>query len=249
MLFWYYQKWEKQKSRTSVRLTFLDGRKDLAVLFHARKEGVRMADGLHLDVDVSDLQDLINRLQSVMTERQFENAMYGIFKRTGGHVRKILRSDLPKQYEIKPKDINQAVRNPKVSTGMMGVGCSIPVVGPRRSIGPGGFSASGGAHGWNSLRRKYRVKVRIVRSGPSTLPEQADSYGGQPPFRNLSAKKLHGLAFTRAAHGRVPIEKMVGIAIPQMPMNRSEADVKADIKAYLEKEVERRFNALLMNGR
>lgn len=208
-----------------------------------------MAGGIYLDVDARDLKDKIDRLQLVMKPKQFENAMYGIFKRTGGHVKKILREDLPKQYEIKPKEVGDAVKSPRVTSGGLGVGCSIPIVGPRRSIGPGGFSASGGAHGWISLRRKYRVKARIVKSGQSVLPAQADSYGGQPPFRNLSAKKLNGLAFTRAAHGRLPIEKMVGIAIPQMPMNRSEADVQNDIKDYLERQIEQRFNALIRIGR
>ena len=208
-----------------------------------------MAGGIYLDVDARDLKDKIDRLYLAMTPKQFENAMYGIFKRTGGHVKRILREDLPKEYEIKPGEINRAIKSPKVTGGGLGVGCSIPIVGARRSIGPGGFSASGGAHGWNSLRRKYRVKARIVKSGQSVLPAEAESYGGLPPFRNLGAKKLNGLAFTRAAHGRLPIEKMVGIAIPQMPMNRSEADVQADIKSYLEKQIEQRFNALLINGR
>lgn len=210
-----------------------------------------MAGGIYLDVDARDLRDKVNMLKYAMAPKQFENAMYGIFKRTGGHVKKILREDLPKQYEIKPKDISQAVKSPKVTSGGLGIGCSIPIVAPRQSIGPGGFSASGGAKGWNNVKygRKYRVKARIVKSGQSVLPAQASSYGGQPPFRNLSAKRLNNLAFTRAAKGRLPIEKMTGIAIPQMPMNRSEADVQNDIKNYLEKEMARRFNALLLSGR
>ena len=232
-----------------MRLYILDGKVNLAVLFYARRGGECMAGGIYLDIDASELKGKRDSLKLVMTESQFESAMYGIFKRTGGHVKRILREDLPKQYEIKPGEINRAVRSPKVTAGGLGVGCSIPIVGARRSIGPGGFSASGGAHGWASLRRKYRVKARIVKAGQSVLPAQAGSYGGQPPFRNLSAKGLHNLAFTRAAKGRLPIEKMVGIAIPQMPMNRSEADVQNDIKDYMEKQIEQRFRALLMNGR
>lgn len=208
-----------------------------------------MAGGIYLNVDASDLMDKVDMLKIAMTPKQFDNAMCGIFRRTGGHVKKILREDLPKKYEIKPKEVGEAVKSPRVTTGGLGVGCSIPIAAPRRSIGPGGFSASGGAHGWNSMRRKYRVKARIVKSGQSTLPAQAGSYGGMPPFRNLSAKKLHNLTFTRSAKGRLPIEKMVGIAIPQMPMNRSKADVQDDIKDYLEKQMEQRFNALLRTGR
>lgn len=207
-----------------------------------------MAMGVYLDIDASDLNEKMARLRSVMTEQQFTNAMHGIFNRTGGHVRKILKTDLPHQYEAKPGEIGRAVQKARVTSGGLGVGCSIPIVAPRKNIGGGGFPASGGAHGWNSLRRKYRVKARIVKSGQSTLPAQASSYGGQPPFRNLGSK-LGGLTFTRAGKDRLPIEKVSGIAIPQMPMNRSEPEVQKDIKEYLEKEMERRFNALLATGR
>lgn len=203
--------------------------------------------GFYLEVDASDLKDTINRLKSVMTEQQFTNAMHGIFNRTGNHVKAILKKDLPQKYEVKPGDIGKAVKKGRVTTGGLGVGCCIPIVAPRRSIG-GGFSASGGAHGWNSMKRRYRVKSRIVKSGQSTLPQNMSTYGGLPPFRNLGSK-LGGLTFTRAGKERLPIMKVSGIAIPQMPINRSEADVQKDIKDYLEKEIERRFNYLLMSGK
>ena len=202
--------------------------------------------GVYLEIDASDLSGQIERLKLVMTEQQFINAMHGIFNRTGSHVKTILKNDLPNEYEVKAGEIGRAVQRAKVTSGGLGVGCCIPIVAPRKSIG-GGFSASGGAHGWNSLKRRYRVKARIVKSGQSTLPAQASSYGGQPPFRNLGSS-LGGLTFTRAGKGRLPIMKMSGIAIPQMPMNRSEGEVQKDIKDFLEKEMERRFTALLATG-
>ena len=189
-----------------------------------------MAGGVYLEIDASELNEEIERLRGVMKPEQFNRVMYGIFKRTGGHVRKILKTDLPKEYYAKPGEIGKAVGNPKVTMGGLGVGCTIPIKGARKSIG-GGFSASGGAHGWNSLRRKYRVKARIVKDGQSTLPQAMGSYGGQPPFRNLGSK-LGGLTFTRAGKGRLPIIKVSGIAIPQMPINRSEDDVQSDSLDY-----------------
>ena len=174
-----------------------------------------------IEVDASDLQGKINMLRGAMTNEQFNRAMYGIFKRTGGHVKKILRSDLPQKYEIKPSAVSAAVQKPQVTIGGLGVGCAIPIRDARGSIG-GRYKAAGGAHGWNSLRRKYRVKARIVKGRASTLPANASAYGGYPPFRNLGSK-LGGLTFTRRGKDRGPIEKMVGIAIPQMPMNRSQA--------------------------
>ena len=209
--------------------------------FHVRK-GDGMAGYVYLEVDASELEGKIDRLKSVCTPEQFERVMAGIFRRTGGHVRRILKSDLPHQYVIKAGEVGKAVGNAKVSGG---TSCIIPVRGPRRVLGPKGFAASGGAHGWNSLRRKYRVKAKIVTAGTSTLPSNAGSYGGQPPFRNLSAPRLNGITFTRAGGSRFPIRKMEGIAIPQMPMNRSEPEVQRDILDYMEKRIEHEFMRVL----
>lgn len=200
-----------------------------------------------IEVDASDLQGKINMLRGAMTNEQFNRAMYGIFKRTGGHVKKILRSDLPQEYEIKPSAVSAAVQKPQVTIGGLGVGCAIPIRDARGSIG-GRYKAAGGAHGWNSLRRKYRVKARIVKGRASTLPANASAYGGYPPFRNLGSS-LGGLTFTRRGKARGPIEKMVGIAIPQMPMNRSQADVQRDIKEYMERQIDQRISQLLRTGK
>lgn len=211
-------------------------------------------EGIYLDIDASDLNEKMDRLRNAMTEQQFTNAMYGIFKRTGGHVRKILKSDLPHKYEAKPKEIGEAVKKEKVTSGGLGVGCSIPIRAARKGIGGKGFPASGGRNDkkfayLSFAGKRYRVKAKIVKDNTSVLPQVMNSYGGQTHFRNLGAAKLNNLVFTRAGRARLPIEKVSGIAIPQMPMNRSEPEVQKDIRVYLEKEMERRFNALLINGR
>ena len=195
---------------------------------------------VYLEIDASDLQDRINALKSVVKPERFNQIMYSIFQRTGGHVRKILREDLPVDYHVKAGQINKAVGNAHMTSGAGGVGCSIPIVDSRGSIG-GRYSASGGAHGWNSLKRKYRVKGKVVKAAVSTLPSKMSSYGNQPPFRNLSAKRLNGVTFTRAGKERYPIEKVVGIAIPQMPMNRSQDEVKQDILDYMKQRIEHEF--------
>lgn len=116
-----------------------------------------MAQIFTMEIDASDLQDKITRLQANMTEAQFERAMYGIFQRTGRHVAQILRKDLPQKYEVKPGDISASVKSPQLSMGFGGVGCSIPIRAVRGKIGSQ-YRASGGAHGWNSVKRKYKVK-------------------------------------------------------------------------------------------
>lgn len=232
-----------------------------------------MAGGIYLEIDASELDAQIDRLKSALTPARVNQVMYGIFQRTGGHVRRILKEDLPKQYYIKPGEVGKAVGRATVTSGAGGTGCVIPISGPKKSIG-GGFSASGGARGWASLRRRYRVKARIVKSGQSTLPQQMDSYGGQAPFRNLGPSlrtfkdangntiargaigpdgafekypksSLGKQVFTRAGKGRLPILKVVGISVAQMPTNRSESEVQADIKAYLEKRMEHELQRLI----
>lgn len=198
-----------------------------------------------IEIDASDLQEKTTRLAANMKPEQFERAMYGIFQRTGRHVSAILRKDLPQQYEVKPGDISAAVKSPQLSMGGGGVGCSIPIRAVRGKIGSQ-YRASGGAHGWNSLHRKYRVKARVLKGAQSTLP--AKWHSGYPPFRNLGSS-LGGLTYARSSRARGPILKLTGIAIPQMPMNRSEAAVQQDIKEYLEKQMEQRFMQLLRSGR
>lgn len=194
---------------------------------------------IYLEIDASELQGKINDLKAVVKPERFNQIMYSIFQRTGGHVKMILRKDLPVDYHVKAGQISSAVGNAQMTSSAGGVGCAIPIRDSRGTIG-GRYGASGGTHGWNSLKRKYRVKGKVVKAGVSTLPTHMSSYGGQPPFRNLGSK-LGGLTFTRAGKGRFPIKKVVGIAIPQMPMNRSQAEVQQDILDYMKQRIEHEF--------
>lgn len=199
-----------------------------------------MAKYLEVEIDDAEFQAEIARIKSVVTPERFNQIMYSIFSRTGGHVKKILREDLPPRYYVKASEINAAVGNVQMQTSAGGVGCTIPIKGTRGSVG-GKYSASGGAHGWNSLRRKYRVKGRITKDGVSTMPaKMPDTYGGYPPFRNLGSK-LGGLTFTRKTKKRFPIMVVRSMTIPQMPMHRSKPAVQNDIKEYMMKRMEHEF--------
>ena len=200
---------------------------------------------VRLEIDASEPQQELDRLRGKLTPEEIDKISVRIFRRTGQHVRGVLRRDLPREYEVKAGEVGKAVGNAKVTGGggAAGAGCIIPVRGPRRGIG-GSFRASGGAHGWQSLRRKYRVKARIVRGQQSVLPANAASYGGMPPFRNLGSS-LMPATFTRAGKSRLPILKVSGIAIPQMPLNRSEAEVQKDIQDYMMQRFEHELNWLL----
>lgn len=197
---------------------------------------------IYLYIDATDVMKKAEALRRNLSDEQVHRAMRRVYRRVPGHVRMILRQDLPKKYYVKPGEINAAVKKGTVSD----LSCSIPVVGRRRDIGGKGVSASGGAHGWKSLKRKYRVKAKIVKSGVSTLPQRVGHTGGNAPFRNLGSS-IMPLTWTRRSKRRLPIEKMVSIALPQMPTNRSEADVQKDIKDYMYQRLEHEFNQLLGN--
>jgi hypothetical protein len=186
-----------------------------------------------INVDASDCVAKLTMLQAACKPERFQRAIYRIYSRTGKHVRQILKEDLPHQYVISPGKVGKAVG----SASIAGMGCTIPVRDKRGSIG-GQYGASGGAHGWNSLKRKYKVKARIVKGGQSILPGTV--MAGYPPFRNLGSS-LGGLTFSRTSKERGPILKVSGIAIPQMPMNRSEDEVQRDIAEFLRQQIEHEF--------
>lgn len=186
-----------------------------------------------IEIDGRDCVNKLTMMAAACKPERFERALYRIYSRTGKHVRAILKEDLPHEYVISPSKVGKAVGGAQIQ----GMGCIIPVTDKRGDIG-GQYSATGGAHGWNSLRRKYKVTARIVKSGQSVLPGKV--MAGYPPFRNLGSS-LGKLTFTRTSKERGPIMKVVGIAIPQMPMNRSEDEVQEDIKKFLMAQIEREF--------
>lgn len=203
---------------------------------------------VYLDVDMSDAKELIQRVHNAHSQRNFEQLMYRAFKRTGGHVRQIMKNDLPQHYNVTKGLIGAAVGNPEMKRGGgANVSCNIPIVGTRHSIG-GTFNATGGAYGWKGIRagKRYKIKAKIVKGTKSTLPIVMNSYGGEPPFINKSVSKV---AFTRMGKDQLPIVKVVGIGIPQMPMNRAQDDVQSDIMAFLMDRIEHEHKFLISKCR
>lgn len=203
----------------------------------------------YLDVDVSDAKRLVGVLREVHSQDEIEKMMYRALRRTGNHVRKILKTELPKEYNVKPGWIDSQLGSPRISMGGKDINCTIPIRGERGTIGGSGkFNAQHGAHGWNSLNRKYRVTAQILKGKRSTLPPEMSHQGGHPPFRNLGSK-LGGATFTRKTDARLPIAKVAGIGVPQMPLNRSRGDVESEIVAFLEKRLAAEHNYIISRCR
>lgn len=197
-----------------------------------------------IQIDGSEFVQLMDILSQAMEPEAFERAMYGIFRKTEKKVKNILGKDVPQEYNVPQAQVRSAVAPGQVSD----MSCIVPVKAPRKHIGGGGqgFPAWGSRPGWEAARKPpYKVTTMIYKGKRVSLPGHMGSYGGQPPFRNSSAPKLHGLTFTRLGKERLPIEPVVGIAIPQMPTNKARPQVQDDIRVYLEEQLAKRIQAAL----
>lgn len=203
----------------------------------------------YLEIDISEAQETISKLRNNLSQDQFDRLMYRVFKRTGERVKTIVKSDLKEKYHVTPTWVGSQIGAPRMNFGGSGqVGCSIPINGQRASIG-GRYSATGGAHGWNALHRKrYKISAKVVKGQTSTLPTAIRSMGNQPPFRNLGSK-LGKATFTRKGKSRLPIVPVVGIAVPQMPMNRAKEDVQEDIVETLMKRLDHEYGEIIKRCR
>lgn len=50
-----------------------------------------------------------------------------------------------------------------------------------------------------------------------------------------------GIAFTRRTQNRLPIVKVVGLGVPQMPLNRSSDDVQDALLQFIGNRLEHNF--------
>lgn len=205
---------------------------------------------IYLKIDVSDAKQKIEQLRFYHTEAEMKKILRRAADRTGRQVRTIMKSEIPKDYAVTPAWVASHVGNPRttIGGGGLGVSCVIPIDGSRGSIG-GRFGASGGAHGWNTARgKRYKVNAKILKGKSSTLPSEMSNQGGNPPFRNLGSK-LGGVTFTRVTKKRFPIARVVGIGVPQMPMNRSKDDVQEKILETLMKRLEQEHRYIISKCR
>lgn len=216
-------------------------------LFYCGKRGDNVAGPIYLHVDITELQGKIEQMRAIHTQREFELLMMRAFRRTGGAVRRIMKEQLPKEYEAKPRWITSNVGNPRTQFGGFGgmaVSCNIPIDGARGVLGRR-FSASG-PRGRRAKGKRYKISAKIVKSGVSVLPSVMKNYGDgeQPPFI-AKGGGVGGMVFVRKGKKRLPIARVVGLGVPQMPMNRSEDDVQDEIMEVLKGRIEQEHRFLV----
>ena len=193
--------------------------------------------GREFYVDVSDLTDTINMMKIAMSSPAFEEMMRRTFNDAGKKVKNIVREDVPRDYEVTAGWAGSMVGWPKSQGGAGKIGVVVPIKGTRGSIG-GRFKATGW-RGRPAKGKRAKINAKIIKGQSSTLPATMDHQGGQPPFM------AGGVAFTRKYAGKpYPIVHVVGLGVPQMPINRSEGKVQSDIKEVVEKRLVHHFGRL-----
>ena len=196
-----------------------------------------------ITIDISELDGLIRDMRKIHTKQEYEQLMLRAFRRTGTRVKTILGKEIPKEYEAKSTWIKSNVGRPRTGFGGgngASVSCSIPIDGAR------------GVHGWQfrtskprgrpAKGRRYKIATHMIKGQTGELPPVMKNQGGNPPFIGPN-----GIVFTRKTDKRLPIVRVAGIGIPQMPINRSEDDIQEEIIDTLKKRIEHEHNYLISN--
>ena len=205
-------------------------------------------------IDASEVVNTMNKLAAIMTREKAQELFRRTFNDAGRRVKHIAKEDFPHQYNMKSGKIGDAVGWP----GVEGENVVVPIKSVRGTIG-GTFPALGGAYKVQSTtvhrkdgttkKRKAHLRERVIQAkvlkgALSTLPDNMPSWqGGQPPFRN--PHKSNGLVFTRWGKERYPIHRVVGIGVPQPPINRSEDEFRKDLNDYMMKQLEHHFQQIM----
>ena len=192
--------------------------------------------GAYLKVDMSDVERLLDQLRGVMTREMFERLMYRTFGEVGRRSKTIISRAVRQEYAAQDGWIRQNILRYQLTMGgEFPVTCKIPLRGAKGVIGPR-FKASGG-------RRGRALTATILRGKRSRLPSVMSHQGGQPPFMS------GGVAFTRRGASRLPIVRVVGLGVPQMPLNRSAEETADKILELTGNRLEHNFNFMLGSGR
>lgn len=185
----------------------------------------------YLHVDVSELSDTIETMRRALSTEQFNQFMYRTLKEVGNRAKTPIKRAVQEEYEVKQAWVGSAMGSPRMSIGD-GVQCVIPLNGVRGTIGKE-FHASGGHRGKKG--QKLKLRARILKGQSSELPPKMDHQGGNPPFMAGS------IAMTRKTKARYPLARVVGLGVPQMPMNQARPETEKAIKELAEKRLIHNF--------
>ena len=194
-----------------------------------------------ITVDCSHALGVVTELYSKLGKEKFNECLEITVKDTGRQVKKIIKQEIPKEYEVTSTWVGSKVRTPKYSGGGGSISCVIPVRGERGTLG-GIFPAGGGNMVTARAKKNGKAlkKLKKARSGvtatilkgkSSSLPGTLPNQGGNPPFR-LPNK---GVVLTRSA--KKALVRVAGRAVPQMVDKHFEDRLQEPINDYMIKRM------------
>lgn len=222
----------------------------------------------YLNIDMSDVYEKLNEMKQVVGEKNAAKILYWTVKDSARHIRAKLSPILRKEYQSRAMTIRGSIGQAKINGAMS---CVIPIENARNIIGGSDFPLDGSTTRvvkGNATRRKkaleagkkpkpgkkYKIRAKILKKGVSTMPDVMpgagrSSYGDQPPFL-MPVKSKAGptgkyIVMTRKGKAKLPIIRVVGIGVPQMPLNRSRAAVEDDIADFAMDRLVHHYEAVL----
>nr|DAH95616.1 MAG TPA: minor tail protein [Caudoviricetes sp.] len=222
----------------------------------------------YLNIDMSDVYKKLNEMKQVVGEKNAAKILYWTVKDSARHIRAKLSPILRKEYQSRAMTIRRSIGE-AIMTGEMS--CVIPIENARNIIGGDDFPLDGSTTRvvkGNATRRKkaieagkkpkpgkkYKIRAKILKKGVSTMPPVMpgagrSSYGDQPPFlmpvKSKSGPTGKHIVMTRKGKEKLPIIRVVGIGVPQMPLNRSRAAVEDDIADFAMDRLVHHYEAVL----
>lgn len=184
--------------------------------------------GASFYVDISPLQDTLDQMKTALGRPKFDEMLRRTFNDAGQRVKVITSKEVRKEYDVTAAWVKGAIGWPKRIEGNR-IGVTIPIGGRRGTIGAEYKIA--GNPGRPVKGKRYKINAKILKKVRTTLPDRMMHQGGQPPF---IAK---GIVRTRKYPDQAyPIVRVVGLGVPQFPINRSKDDIQQEI---LKKVVDR----------
>ena len=175
----------------------------------------------YLAIDISDLQAKIDVLKSGLTRERADRALHDVCVDTAKSVKTIVGRAVPMEYDVKQSWVKAGIGHWEEGGGLQ-TSVVIPLSGVRGVIG--GTFKKKGKRGRPKKGRRYKLGAKILKGKWSTLPETMSHQGGQPPFVG------NGIILTRKYKGRAyPVVRVVGLGMPQMPLNQSKEEVMKQI--------------------
>ena len=198
-------------------------------------------------IDCSEVVSTLNGLGNRCTHGNALDIMYLAFMDAGRRVKRIMAEDIPPDYCVGGGWVAGQVGLPRPGGGLGMVSVTVKVQGPKGHIGDV-FRGVGGYHKYVKAQqvhmadgtvrsrkahwRNAAAQAHIVTAGISTLPQPTRPYSGVN-----SAFIQGGAAYVRKTKKRYPIVNVAALSVAQMPVNRSEESVMADIRNTVDERV------------